>query len=115
MGEEEERPEPRLECPSPGRFKPAAYSWKSLIEEHKALVEQRWTPPPPMEMPVEFRQKMSGQPKLTDDEVGYCREQVKTRSIRELAAEFDVKYMTMYNAVKGNTYRHLNGIYPPQW
>lgn len=68
-----------------------------------------------MEMPAMFRHKMSGKPKLDDEVVGYCREAVKTRSIKELAQEFGVRYMTMYNAVKGNTYRHLNGIYPPQW
>lgn len=62
-----------------------------------------------------FHQKMSGKPKLEDEDVGYCREAVKTTSIKDLAKQFGVGYMTMYNAIKGNTYRHLNGIYPPQW
>lgn len=115
MGEEEEGHGPRLECPPPGRFKPAPLSWRSLIEEHKALAEQRWTPPPPMEMPVIYQKKLSGAPKLSDDQVGYAREQARTRSIKDIAKEMGVKYMTVYNAVRGVTYRHLNGIYPPQW
>ena len=72
-------------------------------------------PPPPMEMPAVFHQKMSGKPILQDEEVGYAREQVRTRSIKDVAKEMGVRYMTLYNAVKGNTYRHLNGIYPPQF
>ena len=68
-----------------------------------------------MEMPAMFKQKMSGAPKMSDQDVGYAREQVRTRSIKDVAKEMGIKYMTLYNAVKGHTYRHLNGIYPPQW
>lgn len=68
-----------------------------------------------MEMPVIYQKKLSGAPKLSDDQVGYAREQARTRSIKDIAKEMGVKYMTVYNAVRGVTYRHLNGIYPPQW
>ena len=64
---------------------------------------------------LKYAGKRSGGTKLTDDAVGYCRTVVGRRTIKELAAEHHVSYYTMWNAVKGYTYKHLNHQYPPRF
>lgn len=66
------------------------------------------------DLPV-FRHKRSGRPKLKDDDVKVCRQLVGLVTITQLAIRYRVSYPTMWNAVKGVTYRHLNAIAPPQW
>lgn len=72
-------------------------------------------PEPLPELPPLFHQKMSGGRKLTDRDVGLARSVAHKYSVVHLAAYFGVKYNAMYNAIKGYSFRHLNGDYPPQW
>ena len=62
---------------------------------------------------LKYAGKVSGRRSLSDDAVGHCRRAVKSKSIRDLAKEHGVSYFTMYNAVKGLTYKHLNHRFPP--
>ena len=64
---------------------------------------------------LKFAGKRSGGAKLTDDAVAYCRTVVGRRTIKELAAEHHVSYYTMWNAVKGYTYKHLNHRFAPRF
>lgn len=59
--------------------------------------------------------KGSGGRKLSDDAVAHCRTVIGSRTIKELAQEHGVSYYTMWNAVKGYTYRHLNFRFPPRF
>ncbi len=98
----------------PGRRKLGQYRWETLREYHQRLVEIRWQPPAPMELPVIYPKKNSGLPKLSSEEVKFCRENVGFLGCTELAKRYDVSRSTMWNIVKGFTYRELNGLYPPQ-
>lgn len=68
-----------------------------------------------MEYPVEFRSKPTGAPKLDEEAVEFARANVARLGVTALAKRYDVGYGTMWKCVKGITYRHLNGLYPPQW
>jgi hypothetical protein len=48
-------------------------------------------------------------------DIGRIRKEARSRSVTELATEYGVSYRTMYNIVRGLSYRSLNLIYPPQW
>lgn len=89
-------------------------AWRSLKEDHLKLAETNWTAPPQEEKPVKFPCKMTGRRKLTDVEVGLARACVAELGVASLARKFGVDYRTMWCAVKGYTYKHLNGVYPPQ-
>lgn len=68
-----------------------------------------------MLFPTVYKTKMSGLKKLDDRDVAFCRKFVDRYSIKHLAKRFGVSYSAMYNAIKGNTFKHLNGEFPPQW
>lgn len=66
-------------------------------------------------LPLSYAGKKSGGTKLSDDAVGDCRRVVGEVGIKELAKRHGVAYHTMWNAVKGYTYKHLNHRYPPRY
>jgi hypothetical protein len=68
-----------------------------------------------MELPAEFYPKPSGKRKLSDGQVIFARENIARLGCRALAKRFNVSYGTMWNAIKGYSFRHLNGTFPPQW
>lgn len=67
-----------------------------------------------MEFPVDFGIKPSGKRKLRDEDVAYARRNVGTIGCRRLSNLFGVAYSTMWNAIKGLSFRHLNDEEPPQ-
>jgi hypothetical protein len=64
---------------------------------------------------MRYAGKRSGKTRLSDDAVDYCRRNAAALGIKELAERYGVSYHTMWNAVKGHTYRHLNHRCPPRF
>ncbi len=52
--------------------------------------------------------------KLTDAQVIWARENIGTYGYNVLASKMNVSLQTIENAVKGQTYRHLNMKHKPQ-
>jgi hypothetical protein len=72
-------------------------------------------PPPKREVHFKGAVWRSCRQILSENDVIVARKDIATVSIRALAKRYGVKYQTMYNALKGLTFRHLNYAHPPQW
>jgi len=66
---------------------------------------------------AEYRDKARPGQKLglTDEQVIYCREQIKTRSMKSIVEELKYSKRSIENAVRGLTHQHLNDKIKPQW
>lgn len=71
-------------------------------------------PPPPKEFPFEYKGRKPIRRKLTDGNVIEARATVGSVSCLQLSKKFGVSYKTLWSAVKGLTFKHLNIQYPPQ-
>jgi predicted DNA-binding protein (UPF0251 family) len=62
-----------------------------------------------------FKPTRKGKRKLTDAEVIWARHNIKDYTYEYVAAKLEVSRLTLQNAVRGITYKHLNKDYKPQW
>lgn len=51
--------------------------------------------------------------KLTDDLVGILREEAETTNCVELSKKYNIPHITIYDAVVGKSWKHLNERYKP--
>lgn len=87
----------------------------SLRSHHQKLADEGYVPPAPPEVPFVYVGKLKGKRKLSDEEVGEARALCAELTYQQLAEKYGVHRGTIENAIKGVTYRHLNGRFLPRW
>lgn len=99
-----------------GSQKRSQGEWVSLRSHHAKLNAEGYVPPPPVEVPFRYagykRREAKGK-KLTDGQVIALRTDGRSFGYTETGRQLGVSGKTIYNAVKGITFRHLNLEYPP--
>ena len=91
----------------------------TLRSHHAKLNAEGYVPPPPVEVPLTYagykRHKPKGR-KLTDEQVITLRIEMTSFggfTYAQLAERYNVSTKSVWNAVKGITFRHLNLAFPP--
>ncbi len=87
---------------------------KSLKEHHTRLAASGYVPPPPKEVPFTYAGQRPRARKLTDEQVIEARREVAAVSCLQLSKRFGVSYKSLWLAIKGMTFKHLNFEHPPQ-